>query len=72
MWKTSVVNARQGPQPFSSPTIFRDDVIIHEKNRKEKCVCASGSTRAKVGAKGGSGRREARERERCGDEDIDT
>lgn len=40
MWKMSVVKARRGPQPFSSPTIFGDDVIIHKKNRKRKmCLC---------------------------------
>lgn len=49
----SVVKARRGPQLFSSPTIFGDDVIIHKKKiEKEKCVCASGSTRTK-----GRGRR---------------
>lgn len=36
MWKMIVVKARQGPQPFSSPTIFGDDVIIHEKKKKKK------------------------------------
>lgn len=71
MWKTSVVKARQGPQLFSSPTIFGDDVIIHKKIEKEKCVCASGSTRAKARGEGGSGGREASVREQRRDEDID-
>lgn len=31
--RESVVKARQGPQPFSSPTIFGDDVIIHKKKK---------------------------------------
>ena len=62
MWKMSVVKARRGPQPFSSPTIFGDDVIIHKKIEKEKCVCASGSTRAKVRGEGGKPMK---------DEDID-
>lgn len=36
--------------------------IKEKKIEKEKCVCASGSTRAKVRGEGGSGRREAREK----------
>lgn len=67
MWKRSVVKARRGPQLFSSPTIFRDDVIIHKKKiEKEKCVCASGSARAK----GRGGRWEGSGRERFRDKDI--
>lgn len=64
MWKRSVVKARRGLQPFSSPTIFGDDVIIHKKKKKiEKCVCASGSTIAEKKGEGASRRREDRERE---------
>lgn len=39
-------------------------LFIKKKIEKEKCVCAAGSTRAKVRGEGGSGGREARERER--------
>lgn len=38
MWKTSVVRARRGPQPFFLPTILGDDVIIHIKKMMEKNV----------------------------------
>lgn len=36
MLKRSVVKTRQGLQPFSSPTIFGDDVIIHKKRKSRK------------------------------------
>lgn len=67
MWKSRVVKARRSLQPFSSPTIFRDDVIIHkkkEKKKKRKIVSAPLASQkvAEVGGKRREGRRNCREK----------